>query len=453
MVADASLDGPDGHHGDLRLMAKSWVDTAQLLRPGMAAKLLSEVAADKTAVLPAGTAQLNPVMPPGARTDVLPVQAPQPAAPQATPPPAAPVQAAPPPPPQPVKFKAVPRMTELPGNEPSLASRARPDLPSAAERHKGFVSAYIDPSATNKSLRYKSGSSNAVFHGQLANGTSYIAKPHEGIAHRERFNQNSPLDDATYQQLRNEAPANAQRHDAAYELMSAMGAHHMAVPGMQTNMHQAHQFKGPVPDENDTDQKRMTMAKTHAGGLAHVQEFVPDSKPVMQASPEELDKVDAEHRLHGMIGHLLLGAGDGHSNNVLLHQSGHPVLIDQDATLASSQVQAQKEHFGKDTLRSVFAPGGMLDYQAKMPKDANGQVIPVGTNYPPRMAEVLHRAAEGYYEKGPGALNLPPQDLAALKKNARDLLSYGLEGTLERRHDIDAAARAAKAEKAARLKK
>lgn len=433
-------------------MSKSWVDTAVLLRPGMAAKLLSEVSADKTAVLP-GQVQLNPVQPAGARTDVLPVQA---APPQATPAPApaAPVQMVAPP--RPPKFQAVPRMAELPGDEPSLASRARPDLPSAAERHKNFVTSYNDPSAVNKSLRqHGRGSLNVVFHGQMANGTNYIAKPHEGIGHRERFhpNESMRMDDATFQQLRNEAPANAQRHDATYDLMSAMGAHHMVAPGMQANMHGAHQFKGAMPDETDSDEKRLTMAKHHAGGLAHVQEFIPDTKPANQASPEELDKVDAEHRLHGLVGHLLMGNGDAHSNNVLLHKSGHPVLIDHDITLGSSQAQAYKQHFGKDAIRSVFAPGGMLDYQSKMPKDANGQVIPVGTNFPPRMAEVLNRAAEGYYDKGPGALNLPPQDLAALKKNARDLLSYGLEGTLERRHDIDAAARAAKAEKAARLKK
>jgi len=437
-------------------MSRSWIDPATILAPGKAAKLLSEIAADKTAVLPSqapGLAVQNaPVAPAadvgqGARGSAPPPQIGVP------PPPAAPVSPAAP---KPIQFQQVPRMTELPGQEPSLAARARPDLPTAAERHQGFVGSYSDPQAMNKSLRqHGKGSLNVVFHGQLANGGGYIAKPHEGIGHRDRFRPDEAqrMNDETFQSLKNDAPANAERHNATYDLMSAMGAHHMVAPGMQANMHGAHQFKGASPDEMDTDEKRLTMAKHHAGGLAHVQEFIPDTTPVNQASPEQLNQVDSEHRLHGLVSHLLMGNGDAHSANVLLHKSGHPVLIDHDITLGSSQAQAYKEHFGKPSIRSVFAPGGALDYQAKMPKDANGQPMPVGTNYPPRMAEVLNRAAEGYYSKGPGALNLSPQDHAVLQQNARDLLSHGLEGTLSRRHDIDAEQRAKKAEKVARLKK
>jgi hypothetical protein len=428
-------------------MARSWIDTRTLLDSGLRklfSEAITEVATDKTAVLP--------VPQPGVQAPIAPAE---PITPDASP--ASEPAQTPAPRPAPTPFRAWephPRMSELKHDEPSLASRARPDLPPPDVRHKNFSAAYTDQKASNKSLRrHNGGSANVVFHGQLASGHAYIAKPHEGIGHRDRFHpdETKRLNDQTFNELKNEAPHHAARHDATYELMSAMGAHHMVTPGMHANMHQRHQFKGPDPDEFDSDEKRLTMAAHHAGGLAHVQEFVADAKPVHQSSPEELDAVDAEHRLHGIVSHLLMGNGDGHTANVMVHKSGHPVLIDHDNTLASSVVRGYKEHFGKDSIRSVFAPGGPLDYQAKMPKDASGQVTPVGTNFPPRMKEVLQRAAEGYYDSGPGALSLSPEDKAELKKNARHLLSYGLEGTLERRHDIDAEARAKKAEKAARL--
>jgi hypothetical protein len=218
--------------------------------------------------------------------------------------------------------------------------------------------------------------------------------------------------------------------------MSAMGAHHMVVPGMTTNMHGRHQFKGPDPGPEDDDRKRLTMAAHHAGGLAHVQEFVPGAVNVNHATPEQLAKVDPEHRLHGMIGHLLFGAQDAHGGNVMLHPSGHPVMIDHDLTLGSPQADATKAKYGKDSFMSVFSPGSPLDYQANLPKDEKGQVIPVGTNFPPRMKETLSRVAEGYYSQGPGKLDMSPKDLAALQLNARQLLTHGLEGTLERKHDM-----------------
>jgi hypothetical protein len=335
-----------------------------------------------------------------------------------------------------------------------LASRARPDLPSAAERHVGFENSYHDPGAINKGLSNHKGSSNVVFHGELANGEKYVAKPHEGIAHKPRFDPDAdengqpgqPLDDASFQALKADAPDNAKRHDATYSIMSAMGAHHMVTPGMQTNMHGRHQFSGQDPDEGDSDSKRLTMASHHAGGLAHVQQFVNDAQTVKGSSKEELDNVDAEHRLHGVVAHLLFGNGDGHGENVMIHKSGHPVLIDHDITLGSAQARGYKEHYGKPVLRSVFAPGGKLDYQAKLPKDETGQVVPVGTNLPPRMKETLQRIADGYYSPtGEGNLGLSDDDHTELKRNAMSLLLYGVEGTLAGRHDYDAEERAKKA--------
>lgn len=344
------------------------------------------------------------------------------------------------------QWTPMPKKAEVAYDEPSLATRTRPDLVSPADRHKAFHDAYHDRAATNKSLRqHKKGSQNVVFHGQMNSGHQYIAKPHDGIGHRDL----DTLDPAHLQAMNADAMDAGNRHDATYELMSAMGAHHMVVPGVTTNMHGRHQFKGPDPDADDSPSKRLTMAAHHAGGLAHVQEFVPGAVNVAQASPEQLDKVDHEHRVQGMISHLLFGAQDGHTENVMIHPAGHPVMIDHDQTLGTPQADANKEEFGKDALRSAFAPGSKLDYQAKLPKDSAGQVIPVGTNFSPRVKETLSRVAEGYYGKGPGALGLSEKDHAALQKNARELLLYGVEGVFDRRHDIDAGERAKKAAKVA----
>jgi hypothetical protein len=344
------------------------------------------------------------------------------------------------------QWTPMPKKSEVAHDEPSLASRTRPDLPSPADRHKAFHDAYHDRNATNKSLRqHQKGSLNVVFHGQMNSGHQYIAKPHEGIGHRDL----DTMPPETLRGLKDDALAAGTRHDATYELMSAMGAHHMVVPGVTTNMHGRHQFKGPDPDADDDMKKRMTMAAHHAGGLAHVQEFVPGAVNVHHASPEQLDKVDAEHRLHGMVSHLLFGAQDGHSSNVMIHPEGHPVMIDHDMTLATPQADVNKAVFGKEMIRSVFTPGSKLDYQAKLSKDSSGQVIPVGNNFPPRMRETLQRVAEGYYGKGDGTLGLSDKDHTALQKNARELLLYGVEDTLARRHDIDADMRAKKAAKEA----
>lgn len=410
----------------------SWIDPGNILKPGWREMFYKRfVEDDKTVVQKVRGLKMQTPVP--VATDPAPQ--------------AAPAQAAPPPSPT-TTWNPLPKMGEVPHADPSLASRARPDLASAAERHQGFSGAYGDAKASNKTLRqHQKGSLNVVFHGHMDSGHQYIAKPQGGIAARDR----KKIDPETLMALQGEAPDNAHRHNATYELMAAMGAHHMAVPGMATNMHGRHQFKGPDPDEHDDESKRLTMAAHHASSPAHVQEFVPGAIDAGHASKDQLDKVDSEHRLHGIVSHLLMGNQDAHPGNVLIHPAGHPVLIDHDQTLATQQADVNRQNFGKDAYRSAFSPGSVLDYQAKLPKDSTGKMIPVGTNFPPRMAETLSRAAEGYFTKGPGSLGLSAADGEALQRNARMLLSHGLEGTLERRHDMDADDNAKQAQKQAAL--
>jgi hypothetical protein len=417
------------------LKRKSWIDTVQLLRAGQ----LKEIMLEATSLARPGNISQAALAQRAAQAAPAPQAAPDPRLAMPSPGAQAPQSAAQAPPAQQqpawAKWGAVPGKTELHSAEPSLASRTRPDLAQPAERYSSFHKAYHDPAANNKSLARLVSSSNVnlVYHGELDNGHKYIAKPVSGMWHalqkRGAIGQES-LDSYTRDQ-----PNMANRHDATYELMSAMGAHHMVTPGAQSTMHQRHQFGGPDPDPNANEFQRREVASGVAGEPAHVNEFMPGLETVGRSSQGELDKVDSDHRLHGMVAHLLFGNQDGHHENVMIHQSGHPVLIDHDMALDSVNARGNMRKYGTHSVKSVFTPGGVLDYQAKLPKDSNGKMIPVGTNYPPRMKEVLDRVADGYYTNGPGKLNLSPGDARDLQNHARDLLTHGLEGTLDRRID------------------
>jgi len=136
-----------------------------------------------------------------------------------------------------------------------------------------------------------------------------------------------------------------------------------------------------------------------------------------------LTKVDDEHRLHGMIAHALFGNRDGHRDNVLIHESGHPVLIDHDLSLSSHYSRSYDESKGGKSLKSVFAPGGLLDYRVNRSED-------VGMNYPPRMKKTLEWLASGGHSKGKDAMDLSKDDARELQDNAKSLLANGLEGHL-----------------------
>lgn len=351
-----------------------------------------------------------------------------------------------------------PRMKELEHPEPSLASRTRPDLGDPKKRQDDLSNQYNDPKTSSKYIeKSKKKSLNVTLKGELGSGKRYIAKPDSGILQRDKGGEG--FDKDTLDAAVAEAPDASRRHDAVYEIASAMGAHHMVVPGIRSKIHDLGDsgpwsaraikwLKSKIPGYDPNDPYS---AKAHAGSDAHIQEFSPDSIDGNSVTKEDLKKVDLEHRVHGLVLHLLFGQQDGHVGNVLIHKKGHPIIIDHDMSLRSRQaIENQREH-GAKTIRSAFAPGSQLDYQDKMPKDSQGNPIQFGTNFYPRMKEVLQRIAEGYYSKGNNKLNISDDDHEELQSNARQLLSYGIEGTLGRRVDLDDFHRKAKQEKQNRL--
>jgi hypothetical protein len=267
-------------------------------------------------------------------------------------------------------------------------------------------------------------------------GSSFISKPHESAAEHH------------------EPEHWGKRHEATYALAAAMGAHHMVLPGFESKFHDHDQMdkadRSPVhPDdedlahEGDFDKegkqvgppKRLTMARFHAGKKTHVVQHEPNHTIVGDATEEQLAGVDHDHRLHGMVMHLLQSNGDGHEDNVMIHGSGHPILIDHDLSFSSAHTQGGKQKHGKTVVRSVFSPGGKLDYTANAPKGKDGKAVPVGTEFPERIKKTLEWVADGGHStKGKQHMGLSDEDAAELRQNAMELLEHGLEGTLERRH-------------------
>lgn len=308
----------------------------------------------------------------------------------------------------------------------SLSKKVRPDIKHTLEHRADEIgSHYHDQGKRFTSFRSVNGGANPIFHAETDSGEGYMVKPVSGA--KEGHDPGSW----------------GARNIAAHRLFDAMGASHMGVPAFMAHVPAHHEMSDKYhmlqPDENDSEEKVSRMHATHAGGPALVT-GVAYGEPLRYASQEQLNKVDANHRLAGVIHHVLMGHPDGHHGNVLLDAvHGHPIHIDHDMTLASSQQGGYENHVknrdGMPAIMSVYAPGEDLDYRKGKIKDSlTGQeheMGDVGTNYPPDIQSTLERAASGELSN-----DLSPADARTLEQNAKDLLKHGLEGTLKQRHMV-----------------
>jgi hypothetical protein len=284
-------------------------------------------------------------------------------------------------------------------DEPSLKERTRPDVIPFDERHQDFQDRYHSKDASLKEMEYLHGSANAVFRGKMDDDTHYVMKPHE----------------AGVQQF--DPKHWAKRHNAVARLLSHMGADHMISPAMDTKGHGGDMMPGDHPSAESHGE---FSAHSHAGKEAFVGEWAPNTIKSRHASEEQKDKVDGDHRLMGMVTHLVTHNSDGHGGNVLIDtEHGHPVLIDQDLTMA---LGAKRGQAGLSGLRSVFAPGGEFDYQAKMGK--------VGNKFPPRIKKTLEWLAGGGHHHPEGGLDVHDNDKKVMQKMAKAMLDHGLEKTI-----------------------
>lgn len=303
---------------------------------------------------------------------------------------------------------------------PSLASRARPDLGTAAERRKSFVDAYNHPKARTDDVGHISGGANNTHKGKLNSGEEFVVKP---LGYAGAGAGLAPGDEGQEGWMSDRWGS---RHDASYAVAAAMGSHHMIAPGFTGKAHGDDRIAKHIarPDESSGPMAKASTVGSHMGKDSHVQQFIGDTAPLLFADDAAKEKVDGEHRLHGMVHHILFSNADGHGKNVLIHSSGHPVLIDHDLTLASGHQETKKVGYLKNIV-SPFVPGGPLDYQSKMGK--------VGSKFPPRIQKTLEWLASGKHLKN-SDWDLDPKDAVHLQSNAEDLLNHGLEGTLAKRN-------------------
>ena len=260
------------------------------------------------------------------------------------------------------------------------------------------------PSTTFSNVKRMPGGANSIYKAQSNNGTEYMIKPHGTAANGHEPEQWAP------------------RNTAANRLLDRMNASHMGVHGFGANF-----------------PKTPGVGVQHSGRPAHVTVLDKDVVTAGRATDAELNNISGEHRLTGLVHHVLTSNPDGHHGNVLINKKhNHPVHIDHDIAFNSvggayHSQPTDKNPEGKRAVMSVYNPGEDLDYTKGMMTDPvtgeKRQAGPVGTNFPPHIAQTLHDAAAGRMSDG-----LSAADHDELVNNAKDLLHHGLEGTMARRY-------------------
>lgn len=308
-------------------------------------------------------------------------------------------------------------------------------LETGAAAHQAH---FFHPNTVFNKLNRQKGGANSVFH--LTSGNKqYIVKPHATI------NPNRLEPEQWHNMEQNPTPADWEepehwdaRNQASNRVLDAMNMSHMGV----------HTFRGQVPSKQRVKtgvlDKLANIRSGHPltgreGAPAQVSVFAGNTKRPDQATPEELSKIDAHHRLAGMVHGILTNNPDAHHGNVLINtQNNHPVHIADNDLSFASRMQRHRQSADdqkRPSVMSVYAPGESLDYRrGKMKDPETGQereLGQVGTNYPPHVLNALKLASAGKLGHG-----LSDADHATLVNNANDLLTHGLEGTMKRRNMI-----------------
>lgn len=283
---------------------------------------------------------------------------------------------------------------------------------------------------TKFNVQALSGGANNVFHATSHDNKQYIIKPHADTSGRidpehwhETGHSPSPRD---WEEPEHWGARNA----ASNRVLDSMGMSHMGV----------HTFSGHVPGSDQMGVNAGHPLADHHGRPAQVSVFDPNAIRLNKATPEQLDKVDAHHRLTGLVHGILTNNPDAHHGNVMLNtKNNHPVHIaDNDLSFASRMQRHQSASSdanpeGHQAVMSVYGPGESLDYRRGKVKDPetgqDREMGEVGHNYPSHIMNTLNMAAAGRLGHG-----LSDADHATMIKNAGDLLHHGLEGTMKRRH-------------------
>lgn len=284
---------------------------------------------------------------------------------------------------------------------PSLKERTRPNVIPFDERHQDFHDRFHSEGAKLEKMKYLGTSSGHVFHGKMDDGTEYIAKPHKHPwAERGRDDGIQP-------------ERWAGKHNAVSRILSHMGADHMISPAVDTKGHASDMMPSDHPSSEHSGNRS---AHSHAGQNSFATEFIQgaaDGKDGKAIS----HKVDQEHRLMGLVTHMVSVNSDGHPGNIMVNKEhGHPVLIDNDLTMSLGM--------RRGGVRSHFLPGGAYDYTMG---DRNHTV---GKNYPPRVQKTLDWLAGGGHRHKEMGLGLHDDDADAVQMMAKNMTKHGLEGAV-----------------------
>lgn len=269
---------------------------------------------------------------------------------------------------------------------------------------------------------------NAAYVAKSHDNRHYFIKPHTDVSQRvepedwgENGHKPSPKDW--------EEPEHWEaRNHVANRVLDAMGMSHMGV----------HTFRGQVPDRSrgvHVGEFKPYPLEPHEGKPAQVSVMNRNAIKLNRATPEQLNKVDAHHRLAGLVHGILTNNPDAHHGNVLLDpEKGHPVHIpDNDLSFSSRMQKSSHLLHGQPSIMSVYGPGEALDYRkGRISDPETGQERELGRvdkNFPPNILQAIHQAAAGKLGHG-----LSDEDHATMIQNAHDLLNHGLEGTMKMRN-------------------
>jgi hypothetical protein len=308
---------------------------------------------------------------------------------------------------------AAPQIAQKPDAQPAAQEHVPGSLETGAIAH---AQNFNNPANKFKIKKSRLSSANETLHASSQNGGRYFIKPHTDVSNRvEPEDWDKDGYKPTVKDWEEPEHWNA-RNTTANRVLDAMNMSHMGV----------HTFHG------EHEGRPAQVSASAAGpGVVHADE----------ADPEQLARINAHHRVAGMVHGILTSNPDAHHGNVLVNTvNNHPVHIADNDLAFSSRMQRNNALVdptgkGRHAVMSVYGPGESLDYRrGKVVDPETGQEREggeVGHNFHPDIRHAIEMAANGKLGHG-----LSDEDHATMINNANDLLTHGLEGTMKRRQMV-----------------
>lgn len=194
------------------------------------------------------------------------------------------------------------------------------------------------------------------------------------------------------------------RHTAAGRIACAIGCDDMVVP---CDMVKLEKGVGDVSKES--------------GQRVMVTQWAKESVPCSAASGEVLSKVDGESRVKGALIHYLTDESDGIARNSLVSDDGKITMLDHSKMFAKFFVGKKN----MDHSRSIFYPGGSLDYKSKI-----GPMKSV-KDLPPGLFKMVDDLAKMSVSDLASFLGLKPEEAKLISEKIETLVKHGLDEAIK----------------------